>query len=195
MQTKWVSSGAIFTAVLASACCSGPVVFAGLGLGAFGLSAVFEQYRPFLIAITFGLLGTAFFFTYRKPKEVCADGSCAVSQVKKWNKIFLWVVTVAAIGFVTYPDWSGPLFGKRSKPASGLEVTVGGAQLVTLNVTGMTCAGCATNVKNALLANPGVIKADVSFDDRKATVMLDPESKTTKDDLVKSVANIGYGAN
>ena len=99
---------------------------------------------------------------------------------------------MAAIGFVTYPEWSGAVLGKSSKPVA---VTNSEARLVTLSVTGMTCSGCATNVKNALLATPGVSKVEVSFDEKKATVALDQKANATKGDLVKSVESIGYGAN
>ncbi len=40
----------------------------------------------------------------------------------------------------------------------------------TLAVAGMTCNGCASKLEKALAAQPGVVKADVSFDQGKAIV-------------------------
>ncbi len=62
------SASSIVSAFIASACCIGPLVFALLGIGGAGLLVKFEPYRPYFMAVTFALLGTGFYLTYRKPK-------------------------------------------------------------------------------------------------------------------------------
>jgi len=64
---------------------------------------------------------------------------------------------------------------------------------VTLKVDGMSCQHCVKTVKEALLSNDGVSKADVNLDKNKAFVEYDSE-KVSKDALIKSVNDSGYKA-
>ena len=61
---------------------------------------------------------------------------------------------------------------------------------VTLNVTGMTCEGCATTVSTALKRVDGVRRADVSLDAEEANLVLDDEVR--EQDLVAAVTRAGY---
>lgn len=63
---------------------------------------------------------------------------------------------------------------------------------ITLNVTGMSCEGCANSVKSALLQLTGVHKADVSLADKKA--VLEVEDTVQSADLVGAVEIAGYQA-
>lgn len=62
---------------------------------------------------------------------------------------------------------------------------------VTLDIGGMTCAGCAATVEKALKGTEGVYEANVNIATEKGTVEYDP-SILTKNDLKKVVANSGY---
>lgn len=64
---------------------------------------------------------------------------------------------------------------------------------ITLKVEGMSCQHCVKSVKEALLSNEGVSKADVKLEENKAYVEYDSD-KVSKDDLVKSVDESGYKA-
>jgi copper chaperone CopZ len=59
-----------------------------------------------------------------------------------------------------------------------------------LGVGGMTCNGCANNVKNALSSVSGVSNVDVDLDGSKATVNTDGTSN--QEILEAAVANAGY---
>ncbi len=61
---------------------------------------------------------------------------------------------------------------------------------VTLNVTGMTCEGCATTVSTALKRVDGVRRADVSLEAEEANLVLDDDVRA--EDLVAAVARAGY---
>ena len=63
----------------------------------------------------------------------------------------------------------------------------------TLNVTGMHCMGCASNVENALKKLKGVSKADINLKAGKVAVAFDP-AVAKEQDLVKAVKDAGYGA-
>ncbi len=88
--------GSILTAILASICCIGPLVFAVLGISGAGFILKFEAYRPLFIVLAIGLLSTAYYFTYKKkPAEQCVDGTyCANPKSDSINKVILWIATV-----------------------------------------------------------------------------------------------------
>lgn len=62
--------------------------------------------------------------------------------------------------------------------------------LVSLAITGATCAGCVRKIENALRQVPGVERADVNFGDRTAEV----EGRVAPETLIEAVAAAGYGA-
>lgn len=98
------TAGSVLSALLASLCCIGPVVFALIGAGSLGFAAVFEPYRPYLLALTVLFLGTAFYFTYRRREVKCEDGTCRVESAGQWNKILLWVAAIVAAIFMFFPQ-------------------------------------------------------------------------------------------
>ncbi len=64
-------------------------------------------------------------------------------------------------------------------------------QMVTLNVSGMTCEACPITVKKALEKVPGVSKVEVRFEKKQVLVTFD-DAKTNTDALVKATTNAGY---
>lgn len=96
-------AGSVIAALLASACCIGPVVFGLLGLTGVGFIAKFEAYRPYLIAVTVFLLGVGFFFTYRKKSDCDSEAACASPRADQINKIVLWSVTAIALALLFAP--------------------------------------------------------------------------------------------
>jgi copper chaperone len=60
---------------------------------------------------------------------------------------------------------------------------------LTIPITGMSCDGCVTSVRNALAATRGVAEAQVKIGE--ATVQFDP-ALTNPDTLRKVVARAGY---
>ncbi len=62
---------------------------------------------------------------------------------------------------------------------------------LTLDVHGMACEGCASNVAKALESVKGVRNVEVSLEKRTATVWFDPQ-KANELTLKKSVTKAGY---
>ena len=62
---------------------------------------------------------------------------------------------------------------------------------VTLSVPGMTCAACPITVKKALTKVDGVVKTEVSFEKKEATVTYD-DAKTSVNALLDATKNAGY---
>ena len=68
-----------------------------------------------------------------------------------------------------------------------------GIQVVTLGITGMTCASCVSTVEKGLTKIEGVQDVVVNLMTEKATVQYDPVI-TNVDSLIQSVNKVGYGA-
>ncbi|WP_148863287.1 mercuric ion transporter MerT [Marinobacter fonticola] len=98
-------------AVLASACCLGPLVLIALGIsGAWiGNLAALEPYRPLFIGVAL----IAMFFAWRRiyrPVEQCRPGeSCAVPMVRTTHKVIFWGVAVLVLVALVFP-YALPLF-------------------------------------------------------------------------------------
>ena len=104
--------GAVGAGFLASLCCVGPLLFVTLGVGA-GVASRFEPLRPVFTALTLVLLAVGFYVVYGRSSPptgegaACGpDGSCAVPRSRTRDKVLLWVATVVAIVFLTFPQWS-----------------------------------------------------------------------------------------
>ncbi|GAC1623920.1 MAG: mercuric transport protein MerT [Candidatus Acidiferrum sp.] len=102
-------SGALFVgglaAILASACCLGPLVLIALGLsGAWiGNLTLLEPYRPFFIA---GALVALLFAGRRifRPAKTCETGElCAVPGARRTYKIAFGIVLVLVLIALLYP--------------------------------------------------------------------------------------------
>jgi mercuric ion transport protein len=108
--TLATSAGSVLAAFLASACCVGPLVLALLGLGGAGFLVKFEPYRPYFIALTFTLLGSGFYLTYRGPRVAPATADaggpacdCPAPRTNRAGRVMLWVATVLVTGFLVFP--------------------------------------------------------------------------------------------
>ena len=92
-------------AILASACCLGPLVLVTLGLGGawIGNLRVLEPYRPFFI----GAALVALFFAWRRiyrPLHVCKPSDlCAIPETKRIYRILFWVVAVLVLIALGFP--------------------------------------------------------------------------------------------
>ena len=71
--------GALAAGFLASACCTGPLIFMLLGLGSASAFAALEPYRPFFAAFTLGLLGWAA-WRHWQARKTCPAGGCPTKR-------------------------------------------------------------------------------------------------------------------
>lgn len=187
MKERSINIGSASAAFLASLCCIGPIILAGLGLGGAGLVAGLEAYRPYMMGLTFVLLGVAFFLTYRKREEVCEDGTCKVRRGSKGSQITLWTVTVLALLFLAFPyiPW-GNVSAAPASAGDNLNQT-------TITVEGMTCASCNTGVEIAVNKLDGIHQVKADYENGTAFVEFDP-NKVEVEDIVEAINNLGYTA-
>jgi mercuric transport protein len=66
-------------------------------------------------------------------------------------------------------------------------------QTVTLDVQGMDCAGCVIGVRTVLKRLPGVSKAEVTYETRRAVVTYDP-AKVTVAQMIAAIKTLKYTA-
>ena len=135
--------GTVLSAVMASSCCWLPPLLIVFGVSGAGMIAALEEYRPYMIVVTFSFLAAAFYFTYRKQPapagqvDCCAPAAAGVRRfnMMTMNKVMLWGVTVLAVVFLFFPQYVTRLIA----PDTG-EFTADMDRTV-LRVEGMTCPG------------------------------------------------------
>lgn len=64
---------------------------------------------------------------------------------------------------------------------------------VRLAIDGMTCGGCAIAARKMLSRLDGVVKADVSYETRTATIIYDP-ARVKVEQMIAAVKKLGYTA-
>ncbi len=195
--TSFAAMGAVIAAVLSSACCWLPLILVGLGAGASTVAGFFDEYRVWFLGGTAALLGAGFYLVYFRGEE-CAPGSACESPkqgVARFNKLLLWVSTIVVAGFALFPSYVDLLAG-----AMGNEQAEWGAQAAPAAtvervylVEGMTCEGCAAGLKKALTSVPGVLSADVSYEQRSARVVIDA-SRSDDPAVAAAIESAGYRA-
>lgn len=100
--------GGIGAAMVASACCIGPVVLSLIGAGALGAAAVkLEPYRPWFIVVTVALVGVAFYGAYRPTAANCGDGAVCAPTSKRTAKRLAWIAAVIAAVSIAFPYYIG----------------------------------------------------------------------------------------
>ena len=100
--------GGVSAAFASALCCAGPLIAVSLGVSGAGLASTFEPLRPYLLAGTGLFLGSGFFLLRGEERKACEpDKPCADQRTRRRMKVMLWLATVAALVFATYPTWSG----------------------------------------------------------------------------------------
>jgi len=66
-------------------------------------------------------------------------------------------------------------------------------QIITLPITGMTCANCALNIERGVKKLEGVQKVNVNFAAEQATISFDPKQLQIQG-IVQKIIDSGYGA-
>ncbi|MFL9936772.1 mercuric transporter MerT family protein [Paraburkholderia sp. RL18-103-BIB-C] len=115
MRPRWATTGSLLAGIAAafgaSACCAGPLLLVMLGVGgAWGsrLTAL-QPFQPLFVAISIAFFAVAIRRLYAR-SEVCAVGeACAVSSVRRRQRVIFWVVMPAALALMSFPLYA-PLF-------------------------------------------------------------------------------------
>lgn len=176
-------------AVIASACCIGPLILAALGLGSVGLAATFGPLRPWFLGLTAVLLSLGAYHAYRPlpPGSCSPDGKCDRPPSRTPQRVILWIVLTVSVALATFPSWGAHLF-----PAQSSKAAHGTGEVLAFRVSGMTCEACSGEIERALLRTPGVTDAHVDYASASAEVRV--KSGTDARSLIAAVERAGYRA-
>jgi len=192
LTSKSVGAG-MLTAIVASLCCITPVISLVAGVG--GMAAAFswmEPFRPYLIALTVGILGFAWYqkLQSRTAKEI----QCACEEDKKpsfWQSgKFLGIVTIFTAFMLAFPTYAH-IFYPNANQNTILSSENARIKLADLDVTGMTCSGCEEHVKHSTMQLKGVLEATVSYKDESAQIKYNA-GLVSIDKIIEAVNNTGY---
>lgn len=71
--------------------------------------------------------------------------------------------------------------------------TAGGLKKVSLPITGMSCASCASKIEKGLTGLSGIVEANVNFAAEKVNISYGPK-EVHINDFVRTIKELGYGA-
>lgn len=187
----WLGAGVI-TAISASLCCITPVL--ALISGTSGIASAFswmEPFRPYLIAVTLGVLGFAW---YRQLKPKTAEEiACACEDNEKpsffRSKLFLSIITVFAIAMLAFPYYGQAFYPKSNKNV--VVVPSGDIKQVSFKLRGMDCASCEEHIKYSVNKLPGILETKADYKTGMANVKYD-RSKTDRNSIIKAIDATGY---
>jgi len=100
---RLATAGSLVSGILASACCIGPLLLGLMGISGAAFAQRFEPLRPYLLIVTYALLGGAFYLTYRS-QPACGRGeTCEMPRANRAGRVMLWIALVIVIAATTFP--------------------------------------------------------------------------------------------
>lgn len=191
------SAGAgLFAAIVASLCCITPVFSLLAGIG--GIAATFswmEPFRPYLIVLTVGILGFAWYqkLRPRTPEEI----ACACEEEENptfWQKKkFLGIVTVFAALMLAFPSYSHVFYSHGGNPNASFVIVHDSTKIhkIVLEVKGMTCAGCESHIEYEVGLLKGVKSVNASYTTESTTVEYNP-ANLDEQAIIEVINKTGY---
>ena len=191
-STKSAGVG-LLVAITASLCCITPVL--ALISGVSGIAASFswlEPLRPFMIALTIGVLGFAW-YQKLKPKPAEVDCACEPGEEEKTpfmqTKTFLGMVTVFAIAMLAFPHYSSIFYPEVTKKVVSTDAFQ--VRNIKLEVAGMTCTGCEESINHAAMEVAGVVTAKANYDKGEAIISFN-EATSSQQEIIDAINATGY---
>jgi mercuric ion transport protein len=109
-RARLIAAGGVLGALAASACCILPLVLVSVGISGAWISnlTALAPYKPYCAAGTLALVGYGYYLVDVRPKQACADGSCARALPGRVVKLSLWIATVLVVVALAF-DYVAPL--------------------------------------------------------------------------------------
>lgn len=189
--SKLLGTG-ILTALAASLCCITPVL--ALVAGTSSLATTFawvEPLRPYLITITFIVIGFAWYQKLKTSKNVDCECEPETKEPFMHSKLFLSIVTCFTLCLLAFPFYAH-IFHSTSE-SNSISVYNDNIELVEFEIIGMTCTGCEEHVNIAVGEIEGVISSITSYEEGNSIIEFD-NSKTNRVELIKAIETTGYAA-
>jgi copper chaperone CopZ len=190
-ENKLIGAG-LLTAITASLCCITPVL--AFIAGTSGIASTFswiEPFRPYLLGLTFLVLGFAWYQKLTPKKEI--DCECETVERTKFlqTKKFLGAVTMFAVVMMAFPYYS--VFFYPDTQNQTIIVDKSNIKTAEFNISGMTCASCEKHVNHEVNKLNGIVNSNASYENRNAIVEFD-RTKTNETEIEKAINSTGYKA-
>ncbi|GAB3840995.1 mercuric transport protein MerTP [Hymenobacter jeollabukensis] len=174
--TKPLAGAGLLAALAASLCCITPLLAIVGGLG--GVATTFawmEPLRPYLVALTVGVLGFAWYQQLRSRMPAADACGCDMpaKPVRMQSRGFLAAVTLLAGLLLTFPYYSAPFYSTTAPTPLLPTRTTPVLQTRSYRIGGMTCEACARHVEHDVQQLLGVRSVQVSYDQGTAQVRFD----------------------
>lgn len=174
--------------IIASLCCIIPLILIIFGLASASVALKFVQYKLYFIALSIiFLVGSLWYFFKRR--ACCSPEKGKIS--KKWFigiALGFHLLTFLILLYVLMPTISPFLYNLSSeKTEASIVNNFSNLRQLTLKTSGMTCSSCAAGIKYNLENLPGVIKAEVSFYQSRATITYASNKVSSKEILESEI--------
>ena len=180
---------ALGAATFASLCCTGPVLLASLGATSLAGFSWLEPVRPYLTIGAVGLVGWAFWRSYRpQAAEACCSLDERTKLTRQRRALWLAAPLVALLLAFPYIQASSMTDGGR-----GFADQVDEGAASSWAIAEMTCTGCAAGLEASLAAQPGMLACEVLFEDRRMQCLIDGE-KLGEAAIPQLVDQLGFTA-
>lgn len=172
-ESKQALKFGVGAGLIAVLCCVGPLIPILIGVG--GATALFglDQYKPVFIGTGLLLLAVASWYVVRKRNRCCATRN----RIKDVQVVFLifgvGIGSYLALQYGVVPILADVASNKIANEQQLQTETYASLSRLDLEIEGMTCAGCAVGVEQALLDVPGVMSAKVNWETGFGTVEYD----------------------
>ncbi len=178
----------ILSALLASACCIGPLLLVAIGVGS---GAVWVgRYHCFFLIGGIAVLIWAW-AKYLREKTIC-DCEHKPMGRRRSAMLTLLITTALVLGFAGL-NISRYVFAGTPVVAQTQTHLANGLNRIVVSVEGLSCVTCEIPVRHALRRIDGVKAAHVSAATKTATVDYEP-AKTNPEQLVAAINSTGYRA-
>lgn len=178
----------ILAAVGATLCCTGPVLFTSIGATSLAGFTVLEPLRPYLSIIAIGLLGFAFWRSYRSSTE---EACCSLEDKSKLQRQrrTLWITAVVMTVFLAFPYIFNQAVFASGGNLDGGDLNV--KKTSTWDIDGMTCSACALGFEASLIREEGMEYCKVRYADGQMDCRVD-NSKLVEKGIPDLVTPYGY---
>ena len=113
------------------------------------------------------VLGYAWYQKLKPQKDCCINQKTNFMETKS----FLTIVTILAISMLSFPSFSGNFYDNTPIEQSAIT----DSSKIVLNIEGMTCGGCESQINRVLNKTEGVISCNASYKDASVTIIYDKE--------------------
>jgi copper chaperone CopZ len=189
IEKKLIGVG-LLSATAASLCCITPILAALAG--ASGLASYFswsEPLRPYFIGFSILALGYAWYQKLKPGKQNACGCDSEASPKLIQSKMLLALVTAFTVVMLAFPYYSSVFYSKIEK--SIIEIDKSRIRKVEFAISGMTCVSCQKHINRQIHQLPGIINANVSYQNENAIVEFD-HFQTNIAEIEKAINAAGY---